>query len=345
MLLDPESGDLAPVAPAILERLGGDPRYKLELPASQLEIITEPCASAHEVRAQLATARSDLVATTAGAVELACAGTHPFAAAEGRLNRGERYDATSSEFGRYARRQLVFALQVHVAVGSAHRALDVYNALRSYLPEIAALAANAPFHEGEDTGLASVRPKIAEGLTRQGVPPPLLDWERYRAALEWGERSGAIPEPSAWWWELRPQPRFGTLELRVPDAQTTVDEAVAVAAFAHCLIAWLLARIEGGDRLAPTPGWRIAENRWWALRDGVEGELADLETGERQPTRERLQGLVRSLEPYAERLGCADELAGAGELIAINGAIRQRAAARELGLRGLVGSLEDRFSD
>ena len=344
MLLDPESGDLAPLAPAVIEMLGGDPRFKLELPASQLEIVTEPCARVADLARQLATARADLAAATAGVADLAVAGTHPFAAEEGEVNRGGRFETTASEFGPYARRQLVFALQVHVAVGSADRTLGVYNALRSLLPEIAALAANAPFHRGRDSGLASVRPKIAEQLPRQGVPPELADWQEYRAALAWGRRSGAIADASSWWWELRPHPRFGTLELRVPDAQTTVDEVAGIAACCQCLVALLADRLAGGERVEAAPSWRIAENRWWALRDGVEGALADLVTGERRPVRERLRELLGELEPYAASLGCGAELATAGELIDANGAVRQRRVAAERGLGGLVGWLRGRFT-
>ena len=223
------------------------------------------------------------------------------------MNDHPRYRRTVSEFGRYAHRQLVCALQVHVAVGDADRTLAVYNALRSHLPELAALAAAAPFHGGVDTGLASVRPKIAEELPRQGVPPLIESWEAFARALEWGAAAGAVPEPAVWWWELRPHTTWGTLELRVPDAQARVGDAAAVAAVAHALVAWLAERHEAGDELPRDPSWRIAENRWSACRSGVEGTLADLATGERRPTRERLE-LIETIAPAGAGLGCAEEL-------------------------------------
>jgi glutamate---cysteine ligase / carboxylate-amine ligase len=343
MLLDPESGDLAPLADEVLERVDGDRRFKRELPAAQLEIRTDPARSVGEAIAELADARRKLDEATAGLVRLAAAGVHPFAAAEGILNPGGRYEHTAREYAGFARRQLVFALQVHVAPGSAKRALAVYNALRSLLPELAALAANAPFYEGIDTGLASVRPKISEQLPRQGVPPPLADWEEYAGELAWGARAGSIPVARSWWWELRPHPEFGTLELRVPDAQTTVEEAAAVAAFAHCLVARLGELHDAGELHSAAPSWRIAENRWWAARDGVEGALADLSTGERIPTRERLGALLDDLAPHAERLGCANELEGARALVAENGALRQRAMVAERGLDALVPWLAERW--
>ncbi|HEV2075240.1 MAG TPA: glutamate-cysteine ligase family protein, partial [Thermoleophilaceae bacterium] len=186
MLLDPASHDLAPRASEVLGVAPADGRFKLELPAAQLEIRLSPRRSVGEATRELAAARRTLSGVTEGMVRLAAAGVHPFAAPEGELNGGERYDRTLSEYGSLARRQLVFALQVHVAVGDAERTLAVYNALRSHLPELAALAANAPLHDGRDTGLASVRPKIAELLPRQGVPPALTSWEEYSDALRWG---------------------------------------------------------------------------------------------------------------------------------------------------------------
>lgn len=345
MLLDPLTFDLAPRAPQVLERVDGDGRFKLELPAAQLEILTQPRATVGEAIAELGEGRTDLARATDGLVRLAASGVHPAAAIEGRLNRGERYQRTAERFGVYARRQLVFALQVHIAPGGAERALAVYNALRSHLPEVAALAANAPFHGGRDTGLASVRPKIAEELPRQGVPPPLRSWDDYAAALRWGAAAGAIAEPSSWWWELRPHPTFGTLELRVPDAQTTLAEAAAVTAFAQCLVAWLAERHDAGEALAVDDEWRIAENRWSAARDGVEGTLADLDSGERRPTRQLLLERVDQLSAVAGRLRCEPELGSARRLIAVNGAMRQRAVAGERGVEALAGWLADGWLD
>ncbi len=343
MLLDPESLDLVPLARDLLARVDGDPRFKLELPAAQLEILTAPRARVPDAIAELAGGRRDLASAADGLVRLAAAGVHPFAPQEGELNRGGRYERTAAEYGARARRQLVFALQVHVAPGSADRALAVYNALRSYLPEIAALAANAPFHGGDDTGLASVRPLICEQLPRQGVPPPLASWDEYASDLAWGAAAGPVPDPNAWWWELRPHPRFGTLELRVPDAQTTLAEAAAVAAFVQCLVAELAERHDDGEAPVVAPSWRIAENRWWAARDGVEAELANLETGERMPARARLRSLAERLRPLARRLECESELAAAEDLIERNGALRQRQVAAQHGRRGLVAWLADRW--
>jgi carboxylate-amine ligase len=318
MLLDPETLDLAPVAPRLAEA-----GFKLELPSAQLEIVTPPLAGVEGALASLADGRRRLAAAAAGIALPAAAGVHPLAAPLGDLNAGERYDAILRDYGDVARAQQVCALQVHVALGSADATLAVYNALRGHLPELAALAANAPFHAGRDSGLASVRPLIGGLLPRQGVPPVIESWEAFAAALEW-----ARVEPRQWWWELRPHPTYGTLEVRVCDTQTTLADARAVVAFAVALVVWLLRRYSDGEALGVAESWQIAENRWVACRWGVEGEFADLVTGERRPVREVLR-------ERAEQIGCS----GCSALIERNGAMRMR----EVGLSRVTRWLADSF--
>ena len=318
MLLDAETLDLAPRAEEVLARVEDDPRFKPEMPAAQLEIVLPPMDTVGQATAALRDARADLAEAARGIGVMAGAGTHPFAAAEGELRGLDRYEAIATEYGPVARRQLVFGLHVHVAVRPAGRALAVYNALRGHLPLIAALAANAPYHDGQDTGLASVRPKISELLPRQGVPPALGSFEELEAAVRW-----AGIDPSRWWWEARLHPGFGTVETRVPDTQATVAETAAIAAFVHALVAWLAERHARGDELGAAPTWRIAENRWSACRHGLEGAMTDLVTGEVVPTRQCLAVLLGELAPVAERLGCTAELARVD--LDANGAQRQRA--------------------
>ena len=188
---------------------------------------------------------------------------HPFADALGELNEDPRYALTEREYGEIARRQLVCALQVHVAVGGADRSLAVYNALRPWLPLIAALAANAPFHDGRDTGHGLDPAEDRRAAAAPGDPARDRSWEAFADALAWGAASGAVPEPRRWWWELRPHPAFGTLEVRVPDAQATVADAAAVAALVHALVGWLAARHDAASRSRPpTPGgWRRTAGR------------------------------------------------------------------------------------
>jgi carboxylate-amine ligase len=340
MLLDAETLDLAPRAGEAIAAVDGDPRFKLELPAAQLEIVTAPHAAVGGAAQELARARRALEDAVAGRLRVAGAGAHPFASGLGPLNRGSRYDAIAAEYATLARRHVAFGLHVHVAVAGADHALAVYNALRSHLPEIAALAANAPFYEGGDSGLASVRSRIAGLLPRQGVPPAFDSWESYAEALRWG----GFADPGQWWWELRLHPQLATVEVRVPDTQATVADSAAIAAVVHALTAHLAARHDAGEGLPAADSWRIDENRWSACRHGVDGEMTDLRTGERRPTRERVAGLLDELAPEAATLGCAGELAHARELLAANGSARQREVAAACGLRGVVEWLADAFS-
>lgn len=343
MLLDPESLDLIPDAAAALAAVAGDERFKLELPASQLEIVTTPCANVGEAASQLGDARTALAGALEGSYRLAGAGVHPFAAGLGVLNSSPRYDQTAREYGEVARLQLVSGLHVHVGVGGADRALSVFNALRSHLPEIAALAANAPFYGGRDSGLASVRPKLCELLPRQGVPPAMGSWEALAAAFAWGAAAERF-EARQWWWEARLHPVHGTIEIRVPDTQVTVTDTAAVGAVVHSLVHSLCARHDAGEALPVVETWRIEENRWSACRYGAGGRLADLRTGESRPTADHLEALLNDLEPSAQALGCSTELGDARSLLAGPGAARQREVAERSGMRGLAEWLADSFA-
>jgi glutamate---cysteine ligase / carboxylate-amine ligase len=311
MLLDPETLDLLPRAADVVDALGGDPRLKIEMPAAQLEIVTRPHDSVADAAAELATARRDVAAHAC----VAGAGVHPFASGLGPLNPGARYEAIGAEYASVANRQLVFGLHVHVAIPGADRALAVYNALRAYLPDLAALAANAPFYEGRDSGLASVRSRISGLLPRQGIPPGLASFDAYAEALRWC----GFDDPRQWWWELRLHPTFGTVEIRVPDTQATIADTAAVATVAY----------ELATRLPPAPpaeSWRIDQNRWAAARHGLDAVMTDVHTGERATARERLTQALGAPPP---------ELAGHR---------RQRELATARGLRGVVEALAADFA-
>ena len=344
MVLRPGTWELVPEAEAALALVDDEVRFTGELPASQVEARTTPCRTIPELVAQLMHGRRDLAAAVEGSMALASAGTHPLAPPAGELTDSPRYEPSIRQYGsEVLSRQLVFAFQVHVAPGDALCTLAVYNSLRSYLPEIAAIAANAPFLGGKDTGLESVRPQISLLLPRQGVPPSFKSWGEFAAGLEWGEASGLMPRPGNWWWELRPRPSLGTLEVRVPDAQTTVAEAAGVAALIHSLVMWLAERHSAGEQLPVHPSWQIAENRWLAARDGIDAALADLATGERRSLRDSVRGLLGELEPTAERIGCASELATVSDLLVENGAVRQQAIAKDSGIGELPAWLSSRF--
>jgi carboxylate-amine ligase len=319
LLVDPTSFE--PVACSTdVVAAAADPRVKPEMPDCQVELASRPHASAASAVAELGRLRTVLAEACARVgVVPAAAAVHPRVASAGPSDT-RRHRTIEAAYGEVARRQLVGSLQVHVAVGSADATLAVYNALRAYLPELAALAASAPFYEGRDTGLASIRPVVCGQLPRQGVPPEIASWEAFADDLAWGAAAGALPDAGRWWWELRPHVGYGTLEVRVPDAQATLGAASAVVSVVHALVRWLAERHLGGEVLDVPPTWRIAENRWTALRDGVGGRLADLRTGATIPTRTRLGALLELIEPHAP-----DGLDAARALTERNGADDLRA--------------------
>jgi carboxylate-amine ligase len=343
MLLHPETLDLLPAAARVRAELGRVVSLRTELPAAQVETASPVCATIGEAAAALTAARRTLATGVAGWARLASAGTHPFADPEGELIDDPKYEHLIAEFPWVLPRQLVFGLHVHVAVRGADRALAVHNALRSYLPELAALAGNAPLHGGRDTGLASLRPKICDLLPRQGVPPAWRSWEERAEFERWGRRGGIFPGAGEPWYELRAHDEVGTIELRVPDSQSTVEEAAGVLAFAAALVAWLAERHDAGEALPVHDHSRIVENRWRAMRHGLSGALLDLDSGEPQPARARIVALIDAVGPAAARLGGAAELEHARTLAARNGAERQRALAAERGVRGVVEWLAGAF--
>src|SRR3954464_15323354 len=266
MLLDPETLDLLPAADRVTAVLGDRVSLRPELPAAQVETASPVCGSIGVAPDALPAARGARAAGTVGWARLAGSGTHPFAAPHGTLRADPKYDALKAEFPWVLPQQLVFGLHVHVAVRGADRALAVLNALRSFTPEVAVLAGNAPLHAGRDTGLASIRPQISGLLPRQGVPPVFPSWEALADYLAWGRRGGVFPAAGEPWWEVRAHDELGTIELRVPDAQTTAGEAAGVLAVGAGLVAWLAERYDAGEPLPVHDTVRIAENRRRALR-------------------------------------------------------------------------------
>jgi carboxylate-amine ligase len=341
LLLEPET--LLPAAEIdhVLERMRGDRRFAREFRSAQLELITPVGQTVSDVRRELAEARVLAVEQLDGSVRFAAVGTHPCSTDPVAITDGERYAKIAAEHPWAIWRGLPSGLHVHVAVCGAERALAVFNAARSYTPEIGALAANSPYFECRDTGLASTRMKLNEDLPRSGTPPSFACWEELARFLSWGALGGTIPDATHLWWDLRPNLRYGTLEFRVADAQTRVEDTAAIVAVCQTLVASLTARYDAGERLPVHDTHRIQENRSRALRDGVGGELADLATGRTLATAERIAILLTEAEPFGEELGCRNELLHAWTLLAENGAGRQRAFVAENGLAPLIQRLSE----
>jgi glutamate---cysteine ligase / carboxylate-amine ligase len=339
MLVRSESGDLAACAEEVLSRASGDARFVAELRASQIEIVTRPSLSAADLGRELAASRCDLSELVAPGVLPLAAGAHPNAAAPGRITDGKRYRAIAADHPWAARDMLTCGLHVHVGIAGGDRALAAYNALRGFLPELCALAANSPFQRSEDAGVASVRTLLNRFLPRSGAPPVFGSWAELARYVDWGARGGSLPDPSYQWWGLRLHPGVGTLELRMFDTQTEVEDAVALAAFAQALVAWVLEQYDGGEQLPVHEPHLIDENLYLAARDATGGWLVDLESGERQPTVDRIEHLLDEVAPYARALGSERELARTAALAWIGGAERQRLFVEEHGIDALPGWL------
>lgn len=335
LLVDPDSLQLEPRSELVLERLAGDPRFKHELLGASLEATTGVHARVPDLAGELRELRTLAAAAADGFAETVGVGVYPLADGRAAPAPGERYAAIMRRYG-VAAAEGCYAcgVHVHVAVPEAERALAVTNAVRSYLPELALLASNAPFFRGRDSGRSSVRPRLAEGFPRQGVPPAFESWERFAAHLSWG-RTAAFDGPGELWYEVRPTLR-GTIEVRVCDQPTRVEDTVVLCAVIQSLVATLADRYDEEGWLPVHPTERIAENRWRAANHGLAGELLDLDTGEAEPAGERLATFLDGLSPRAEELGCAAELESARSLARINGSERQRAVERELGMDGLA---------
>ena len=340
ILVEPVSLEPASEAERVLAVLD-DPRFTAELRTAQIELVLPVCLTVADLRRELRAARARLVEALGGSLRALGAGTHPHATRPVLVTDRPRYRKIAREYPWALRHGMPCGLHVHVAVGDPDEALAVFNAARSYLPEIAALAANSPYFDGTDSGLASSRLTLTEELPRSGIPPAFGSWHELGAFVAWGSAAGIFPDLTYLWWDLRPRPEYGTLEFRIADTQSSAADAAAIAAVCQALVVSLGARHRAGEELPAHPAHVLNENRWLAVRDGVEGILVDPESGTAEPARERIGRLLLELEPFASELGCDDELADAWRLLAGNGACRQREVAAQRSVRGLLEWLAD----
>ena len=342
MLLEPSS--LKPVAlgPGLRRYLGEPWRFHAELSPTQIEIVSRPHTTVSAAIEDLRYSRTAVVDALAGQARLAGLAVHPFGESVSAISPGERYARLERRYGWCLRRAgLAGGLHIHVTVPQADRALAVYNALRGYMPQIAALAASAPFFDDRDTGLASIRPLLADSLPRQGVAPLFPTWEAYANYLTWGVASGAFWDFHELWWECRLHPVFGTIEVRVADAQAEIEDVEAVATVVHCLVRWLASRYDEGELLSAHERIRIAENRWRAAVEGVDGTFVDLDTGTQVFARRLVAGLLADLGPHAATDREQRSLQGAQRMLDAPHPHRQRATAARSGLMGLVAAVAD----
>ena len=343
LLVEPTTFEPVEAGPRLLAEVLDHDRFRAELSPAQIEIVSPACTAPADAVRALVAGRREASAALNGEARLAGLGVHPFAEAWSGISPGPRFELIERRF-RWAARQggLAAGVHVHLGIPGADTLLAVYNALRGYMPELAALAAAAPFFAGRDTGLASIRPKLADAFPNQGVAPAFAAWSDYASLLSWGIRTGSFPDHTKLWWECRLHPGFGTIEVRVPDAQAPAANVEAVATVAWSLARWLAERHGRGEPLPAHPAWAIAENRWRASADGAEGALVDLDLMRSVATRSRIRETLSRIVPYAG--GPAGERAVERALLMLErpGPRVHRDVAAARGLPGLVAWAADR---
>ncbi len=322
MLLDGESFDLVQHIESVLAATVGhelESQVNAELMQSVLEIATPICTSAGDVMRELCRLREYVrsLAHERG-MRVGSAGTHPFSLFEKqRITAKDRYRALIDQLQYVARRELIFGMHIHVAVDDPDKAIKVMGGLLPQLGPLLALSSSSPFWRGEPTGLASSRQVVFAAFPRSGPPPRFRDYEDFATVVGQLERTGCIADYTHIWWDVRPHPRFGTIEVRICDAVTRVEDAVAIAAYCQALVKLLCERYDAGEEIPSFHRILTSENKWLAARYGLEAPVMDLATGRRNrvPVAQLIRRTLRELEPHARELGSERELEGVGVIL------------------------------
>jgi glutamate---cysteine ligase / carboxylate-amine ligase len=318
-------------------------KAKHELFECTIEVNTGVCSTVSEARADLEGTLAELVSLAdPRGLALICSGTHPFSHWRDQVvSPNPRYHRLVHDMQWTARQLQIFGIHVHVGVRSAQKAIEISNALSAYLPHMLALSASSPYWLGNDTGLASSRSKIFEHLPTAGLPYQMSDWAEFEEFMTTLVSAQAITSIREVWWDLRPHPVFGTVELRIFDGTPTLSEVAAMAALSLCLVEWMDTLLDRGYGLPCPRAWVVRENKWRAVRYGIEAEIITDENGKLAPVQDAIRELVEELSPTATRLGCLDELRYALKILEDGPSyLRQRAVAESTGsLIGVVDSL------
>jgi len=331
-LLDGATFDLVQHIETILAAVSGhelETQINAELMQSVIEIATPVCRSADDVLRELVKLRRYVIDVARERImRVGSAGTHPFSLFEAqRITAKDRYRALIDQLQYVARRELIFGMHVHVAVDDPEKAVKVVNGLLPHLASLLALSASSPFWRGEPTGLASSRQMVFSAFPRSGPPPRFRDYADYAEVVGQLERSGCIADYTHIWWDIRLHPRLGTIELRICDAVTRVEDAVAIAAYCQALVKQLCEQYEAGEEIPSYHRILTSENKWLAARYGLEAPVMDLSTGSRNrvPVSRLIRRELGELRPHAQELGSERELEGVLEILA-----RGNSAERQL---------------
>ncbi len=331
MLLDPETFDLVQHIDTVLAAAAGsefEARINSELMQSVIEITTPVCRTAADVEKELTQLRSYVIGVAGEKnLRVGSAGTHPFSLFERqRITAKDRYRSMVDQMQYIARRELIFGMHVHVAVDGPEKAIQVVNGLLNHLGQLLALSASSPFWRGEPTGLASSRQMVFAAMPRAGPPPRFRDYNDYAEVVGQLERTGCIADYTHIWWDIRLHPRLGTVEIRICDGVTRLEDAVAIAAFCQSLVKHYSELYDRGEEIPSYHRILTTENKWLAARYGLEAPVMDLATGRRNrvPVAQLVRRTLRDLEPHARDLGCESELDGIRSILSRgNGSDRQ----------------------
>jgi carboxylate-amine ligase len=321
LLVDKETRDLCADPPKSImeeceERLSG--QVSPEFMRAQIEIGTRVCQSVEEAREDLARLRSTIVEVTGqhGLAPVA-ASTHPWARwLDQKTTERERYDTLSAEMQAAARRLLICGMHVHVGIEDDELRIDLMNQFSYFLPHLLSLSCSSPFWDGENTGLKSYRLTVFDALPRTGLPERFASFAEYRRHVGVMINAGLIQDATKIWWDMRPSDRYPTLEMRITDVCTRMDDTITIAALTVCIMR-MLYRLRCANRR-----WRmyapmlLMENRWRAMRYGSDEGLIDLAKGEIVPTADLIEELIEIITEDAEDLGCLDEVIRAREIVA-----------------------------
>jgi glutamate---cysteine ligase / carboxylate-amine ligase len=328
---------------------GARPKIHDELMQSTVEVVTGVCSTVSEALADLAATIAQLQRITdMRGTMLACAGTHPVSDwRDAKMAPIQRYAELVEQMQWLARRIQTFGVHVHVGLRDGSKAIPIVNALAAYLPHFLALTASSPFWGGHDTGLASSRAVIFGGLPTAGPPHLLADWSEFEEYMDTLLRAGTIRSIKEVWWDVRPHPDFGTVEIRMFDGAPTLHEVGMVAALSQSLVHLFDAQLDRGYRLPSQPPWIIRDNKWRATRYGLDAIVITNPEGATAPLRDELYELFRMLQPVAERLGCASELQVVNEVLERGASYERQRAVMAAGgrLTNVVDALVTEFAE
>jgi carboxylate-amine ligase len=312
-IIDPQSRELKSYITQILEdsRLILREQVKAELHQSMVEVGTEVCRSPAEARGELIRLRGEIIKLAArNGLKIAAAGTHPFSSwVTQEITPFERYLGVKQDMQDLAQQLLIFGTHVHIGIEDRDFLIDAMNVARYFVPHVLCLSASSPFWMGRNTGLASYRSIIFRHFPRSGIPPEFGSWAEFTNLVDALARTNCIPDGTKIWWDVRPNWRYPTLEFRCCDVCTRVEEAVCVAGIFQALIAklWKLRRDNLTFRIYPTS--LIEENKWRAVRYGLEGNLLDLGKEVEAPARDLVRELIKwFLDDVLDELGTRKEI-------------------------------------